>query len=85
MSAELVETAASALGPLTDEVVFLGGASIHLWITDAGVPPTRSTEDVGVISEVSSLASYYSLGERLRERGFGRLEGSRQGRRNHES
>ncbi|CAB4882571.1 unannotated protein [freshwater metagenome] len=35
MSAELVRTAASAPGPLADEVVFLGGASIHLWITDS--------------------------------------------------
>jgi len=70
MSAELVETAASALGPIADEVVFLGGASIHLWITDPAAPPTRTTEDVDVISEVTSLASYYALGERLRDRGF---------------
>ena len=65
-----MRSAAAALGPLADAVVFLGGASTHLWITDTGAPPTRSTEDVDVISEVWSLASYYSLGERLRERGF---------------
>ncbi len=70
MSAELVEAAALALGPITSELVFLGGASVHLWITDPAAPPTRATEDVDVISEVTSLASYYSLGERLRERGF---------------
>ena len=34
MSVELLETAAAALGPLADELVFLGGASIQLWITD---------------------------------------------------
>jgi hypothetical protein len=30
VSADLLELAATALGPLIDEVVFVGGASIHL-------------------------------------------------------
>jgi hypothetical protein len=34
MSVELLERAARALEPLLGEVVFLGGASIVLWITD---------------------------------------------------
>jgi hypothetical protein len=70
VSADLIETAAEALGPLVSDVVFLGGASIHLWISDPAAPATRATNDVDVISTVAGKVGYYQLGERLRERGF---------------
>lgn len=70
MSADLIETAAEALGPLVSDVVFLGGASIHLWVSDQAAPATRATNDVDVISAVTGKSGYYKLGERLRERGF---------------
>ncbi|MGH2834130.1 MAG: nucleotidyl transferase AbiEii/AbiGii toxin family protein, partial [Solirubrobacteraceae bacterium] len=70
MSTEQLEAAATALGPLLDEVVFLGGASIHLWLSDPAAPATRATDDVDVISAITTRADYYRLGERLRERGF---------------
>ncbi|HEY3828503.1 MAG TPA: hypothetical protein VGL57_04845 [Solirubrobacteraceae bacterium] len=70
MSAELIETAAAALGPLLSDLVFLGGASIHLWISDRAAPATRATNDVDAISAAVGKAGYYRLGERLRERGF---------------
>ena len=43
MSVELLELGAAALGPLLEEVVFVGGASIVLWITDPAAPPPRPT------------------------------------------
>lgn len=67
---ELLEQAAAALGPLCEEVVFLGGASITLWVSDPAAPATRATEDVDVISDITSLTGYYALGERLRARRF---------------
>lgn len=70
MSTELLEQAAAALGPLCEEVVFLGGASIALWVSDPAAPATRTTEDVDVISDITSLTGYYALGERLRARRF---------------
>ena len=70
MSAEQLEAAAQALGPVLDEVVFVGGATIHLWVTDPGAPPVRATDDVDVICEVATLAEYYRLGARLREQGL---------------
>lgn len=51
MSIELLELAADALGPLLDEVVFVGGATVTLWITDPGAPPVRPTKDVDVVVE----------------------------------
>jgi hypothetical protein len=41
-----------------DEVVFVGGATVHLWLSEPGAPPTRATEDVDVICEVASRAEY---------------------------
>lgn len=70
MSALQLEAAAAILGPLLDEVVFVGGATIHLWITEPGAPPVRATDDVDVVCEVATRAQYYRLGERLRERGL---------------
>lgn len=70
MSVELLELAATALGPLTDRVAFLGGASLVLWMSDPAAPPVRPTKDVDVIVEVGSLVQYYGLGDQLRARGF---------------
>jgi Nucleotidyl transferase AbiEii toxin, Type IV TA system len=70
MSALQLETAAALLGPLLDEVVFVGGATVHLWITEPGAPPTRATEDVDVVCEVASRVKYHRLSDRLRERGL---------------
>ncbi len=70
MSTALLEEAAGALGPLCEEVVFLGGACIGLWLTDPGAPPPRPTKDVDVVIEVTSRLGYEQFSERLRARGF---------------
>jgi hypothetical protein len=70
MSALQLEAAASVLGPVVDEVVFVRGATVYLWITEPGAPPVRATEDVDVVCEVASRVEYYRLGERLGERGL---------------
>lgn len=70
MSAIQLEVAAAVLGPILEEVVFVGGATIHLWLTEPGAPPVRATDDVDVICEVSTRAEYYGLGARLRKRGL---------------
>ena len=70
MSIELLEVAAQALEPLLDEVVFLGGASLALWITDPGAPPLRPTKDVDVVAEVTTRGAFHAFEERLRSLGF---------------
>ena len=70
MSIELLELAAQALEPLLDEVVFLGGASLALWITDPGAPPPRPTKDVDVVVEVATRSAFHGFEERLRSLGF---------------
>ena len=70
MSTELLERAAAALGPLADEVAFVGGAAVVLWITDPGAPPSRPTKDVDVVVAVTSRLGFYDFQDRLRARGF---------------
>ncbi len=67
---EILEICASALGPLCDELVFLGGCVTALLITDAAAPPVRVTRDVDVLAEVATTAEYHKLEKRLRERSF---------------
>lgn len=70
MSFELLERAAETLEPVLSEVVFLGGASIVLWITDPAAPAPRPTKDVDVVVEVTSRTAFHAFEERLRSLGF---------------
>jgi hypothetical protein len=67
---DMLEETVGQLGPLVEEVVFLGGCATGLLITDPGAPPLRVTRDVDVMVEVASLPGYHSFTERLRRRGF---------------
>lgn len=67
---EMLERALEYLGPLADEVVFVGGATVDLWITDEAAPEFRLTEDIDVVVEVGTRRDYYLLEERLRQAGF---------------
>ena len=67
---EIIEIAAQALGPLCDELVFLGGCATALLITDSAAPPVRATRDVDTLAEIGSAAVYRELERRLRQRGF---------------
>ncbi|MDQ6959331.1 MAG: hypothetical protein Q9M24_09525 [Mariprofundaceae bacterium] len=66
----MLQLAASGLGTIVDEVVFLGGCAAGLLITDPAAPPTRETKDVDVIVEVTSRRDYHLLSEKLRARDF---------------
>jgi predicted nucleotidyltransferase len=66
----LLELAADILVPLVEDVIFVGGATVHLWLTESAAPPVRATDDVDVICDATSYAQYQALAERLRERGL---------------
>jgi len=67
---EILERVVHQLGPLVDEMVFLGGCATGLLLTDIAAPPIRATQDVDVITEVTSSQDYQRLGVQLRARGF---------------
>jgi hypothetical protein len=66
----LLENAAGKLGKLLDEVVFVGGSTLDLIVTDEAAAPIRGTVDVDVIAEITTYPDYVVFSERLRELGF---------------
>jgi len=67
---EMLIAAAERLGHLVQEVVFVGGSTTGLFITDPLVKDVRATHDVDVIVEVTNRPGYYRFLERLRAQGF---------------
>lgn len=61
---------AQAMGPLCDQVVFVGGCATGLLVDNSGLMDVRPTEDVDAIVEVATLAGYHRLAEQLMQRGF---------------
>ncbi len=72
MSANLnmLERVARRLGPLKDDVVFVGGAVTELLVTDPGAPEPRPTGDIDAIIEVATRSGYYEFSVKLRAAGF---------------
>ena len=66
----LLEEAAIKLGPFLGELVFVGGVTLGLLITDQAAAPIRSTDDVDVIAEILSYVDYIAFSERLRKAQF---------------
>jgi hypothetical protein len=67
---QLLLSAARLLGPLLEELVFVGGCVTGLLITDDAAPGVRATIDVDAIAEITSYREYVQFAERLREVGF---------------
>jgi hypothetical protein len=67
---ELLIEAARLLKPLLGELVFVGGSTTALLITDKAAAEVRPTYDVDAIAEISSYAAYADFSERLRRCGF---------------
>jgi hypothetical protein len=67
---ELFESVVSLLAPLLDELVFVGGCTTGIFITDSAASGIRPTKDVDAIVDVASYARYTTLTDRLRELGL---------------
>ena len=67
---DLLIEAARLLKPLLGELVFVGGSTTALLITDKAAADVRPTYDVDAIAEITSYAQYTEFGDRLRSRGF---------------
>ncbi len=66
----MLEFVAAKLGEIRDDVVFLGGCTTGLFITDPDFPDVRYTVDVDCIVDVISLNQYYQLEKKLTKKGF---------------
>lgn len=66
----MLEFVAIKLGEIRDDVVFLGGCTTGLFITDPEFPDVRYTLDVDCIVDVISLRQYHQLEKQLFKCGF---------------
>jgi predicted nucleotidyltransferase len=68
---DAVRLVAVRFGTMVDDVVFLGGATVDLLVTDPGARAARPTRDVDVVIEVASRVEYHwRLRPQLLQRGF---------------
>ncbi len=67
---EMLQKVAQALGPLVNEVVFVGGTIPALLVTDPAAPPIRPTKDVDIVVDSRTIGRHASFEEKLRGRGF---------------
>ena len=67
---EMLGIVAKGLKGLKHKVVFVGGATVDLFVVDPAAPATRATEDVDCVVEITKRVSYYALEEELRALGF---------------
>lgn len=70
MSIALLELALDTLGPLAEEVVFVGGATIQLHVVEPGGTNLRPTVDVDIVVRAATRVAYEGFAERLRGRGI---------------
>ncbi len=66
----MLAVVARGLKDLKDQVVFVGGATVDLYITNPGGEPLRATDDVDCVIEITSRAGYRALEEKLRDLKF---------------
>ena len=67
-----VELIAHVLGPLREELVFVGGCAVGLLLTDPAAAPARVTYDVDLVVEVATLQGYHRMEEKFSGLGFAR-------------
>jgi len=60
-----IEKVATALEELNDEVIYIGGAVISLYITDKGAEPPRPTKDIDISVKISTYAQMDKLRVKL--------------------
>lgn len=66
----ILELVANALGPVCDDVVFVGGCATGLLLTQARPDRIRITEDVDIIAQALTARDYHAIEEKVRARGF---------------
>lgn len=65
-----LQSIAAALGELCERLVFVGGSTAGLLITDAAAEGVRPTRDVDAIVEARDLPQFYGIEAEVAARGF---------------
>jgi hypothetical protein len=66
----ILELVAHALGPVCDDVVFVGGCATGLLLTQARPDRIRITEDLDIVAQALTVHDYHAIEARVRAQGF---------------
>jgi len=66
----ILELVAKALGPVCDDVVFVGGCATGLLLTLARPDRIRVTEDVDIVAKALTARDYHAIEAKVRAQGF---------------
>lgn len=67
---EMIAIIARGLKELKEEVVFVGGATVGIHVTDPAAPEVRLSEDVDCVVEITTRNQYHDFEQKLRRLGF---------------
>ncbi len=67
---EVIRRISLALVEMNERVIFVGGATIGLYINDPAAEDVRATKDVDITVEIASLGELESIREELVQKGF---------------
>ncbi len=67
---KVIQKVANALGNLNNQVIYVGGATVSLYIDDPGADDVRPTKDVDISLKIASVAHLEDIREELSIRGF---------------
>ena len=67
---EMLSVVARGLRDLKDRVVFVGGATVDMYVTNLAGEPLRATDDVDCVIGITGRVAYHELEEKLRALGF---------------
>ena len=66
----ILELVAQALGPVCDDVIFVGGCATGLLLTHERPDRIRITEDVDIVAQALTVHEYHAIEKRIRAQGF---------------
>jgi len=66
----MLERVAAVLSGLEKPIVFIGGATIPLYLDDMAALEARATKDIDCVVEITSRSAYYQFSETLRQIGL---------------
>jgi len=65
-----IKKIATALGPMNQQMVYVGGATVCLYINDPAADDVRPTKDVDITLDIASLNELEAIRMALNQRGF---------------
>lgn len=71
---QMLERAVDLLDPLDIDIVYIGGATVSLFLDDPAAPDLRSTDDVDCVVSATTYVEFAQVEKVLRDAGFSQLD-----------